>query len=189
MDATEIELQILLSEKEHANHQISSYVELQLKLVAFFFGAGSAALGFLLTKGAEALTPEEKATVILVGCVAGCIVMLQSVITYGIVLGSIHYKKAIPGPRLGILANLPGSPLLAVKSFTSSPARIPVFFAAALLNLLHMVGTASLLVWVEDQAPNWALAGCWGLVVLTVIIELLMARAMKMVAAAPEESS
>jgi hypothetical protein len=184
MKPEEIELQILLSEKEHANHQISSYIELQLKLVAFLFGTSSAALGFVLAKKDNALDPREMAIAILVACVAGCVVMLQSIITYGIALGSIYYKKSILGPRLGELAGLIESPLLAVRAFTRSPARAPVFLATALLTILHFIGTASLLVYAACLAPAWRwsfVAGCWALLALTATIEALLALAMKRV--------
>ena len=121
MTNAEAELQVLLSEKEHADKQISSYLELQLKLLAFLLGAGSAALGFVFAKGEKILEPREIAIVILVTCVAGCVVMLQSVVTYGIALGYIHYKKSTLVPRLNVLFALqplsPSSP-----SVTARPA-------------------------------------------------------------------
>ena len=186
MTPEEVELQILLSEKEHADKQIGSYLELQLKLLAFLLGAGSAGLGFVFARGDQLLKPAEIAIVILVACAAGCVVMLQSIVTYGIALGYIYYKKSILGPRLVTLFRLPASPLLAVRSFTESPARLPVFLASAFLTAVHAIATAALLVYAAGiafmtKATYWMFVACWALLAVTIMCEVLLAGSMKKV--------
>lgn len=183
MTPQEAELQVLLSEKEHADKQIGSYLELQLKLLAFLLGAGSAGLGFVFARGDQFLKPPEAAIVIIVICIAGCVLMLQSVVTYGVALGYIYYKKSILGPRLAELLQLPASPLLSVKSFGESPARFPVFLASSLLAIIHAVATTALLIYAARTAtaPPWVFTGCWILLAVTIATEALLAYSMKKV--------
>jgi hypothetical protein len=187
MNPAETELQVLLSEKEHADRQIASYTELQLKLLAFLFGVGSVVLGLIFATGDKKLPEGSAPVVIIVASIAGCIVMLQSVLTYGIALGYIHYKKAMLAPRLVELAQLPTMPPLTVQSYRSSPARLPVFLASALLAVLHLVGTSGLLVYAASQScPTTAMvfifSATWALLVITAGLEVLLALAMKAVA-------
>jgi hypothetical protein len=186
MDPSEVEIQVLLSEKDHADRQIAAYSELQLKLLTFLFAAASAALGFVLAKGKDAIDPAQVPVVLVVVSVAGCVVMLQSVVTYGIALGYIHYKKAVLAPRLQSLAGMPAPPPLTVGSFATSPARYPVFFASAILGALHFVVTIALLayaghLWTLSASRTAVLMGSWALLGATLVIEIRLAIAMKTV--------
>lgn len=189
MTKEEAEFQVLMSEKEHADKQISSYLELQLKLLAFLLGTGSAVLGFVFAKGDKSLKPPEIAVIILVACFAGCVLMLQSVVTYGIALGYIHYKKATLAPRLRDLFLLGHEPALSVKSFGDSPARYPVFMASGALALVHALATSALLTYASylvsaKRVIVASFVACWVLLIITLAIEVALARAMREVGSA-----
>lgn len=114
--------------------------------------------------------------------------MLQSVVTYGIALGYIHYKKTVLAPRIAALGGLSAAPELAVASFAKNPTRHPVFFASAALGLVHLIATGGQLFYAAMKVERplgmvWAFVGGWALLLVTVVIELLLAAAMKRVGA------
>ena len=190
MESTAIELQILLSEKDHSDRLIAGYSELQLKLLAFLFAAASATVGLVFATGESVLGPRERAVAILIASIVGCVVALQSVVTYGLTLGHIHYKKDVLGPRLGALASLASTPLKAVEAFAKSGAREPVLLAAAALVGAHLCATTALLLYaatlVGRSAPMIAaFGGAWLLLALTAFAEALLGRAMKRVGYGP----
>ncbi len=190
MTSTEVELQILLSEKDHSDRLVSGYSELQLKLLAFLFAAASATAGLVFATGERVLGPRETAIAILVASVVGCAVLLQSVVTYGLTLGHIHYKKHVLGPRLAQLASRTTSPLQAVEAFATSGAQLPVFIAAAALVGAHLCVTATLLLYAATLASRSApmvaaFGGAWLLLALTAFAEALLGRAMRTVGKAP----
>lgn len=186
MTPEEAELQVLLSEKENADKQIGSYFELQLKLLTFVLGVGSAGLGFVFARGDKLLKPTEVAIVIIVICIAGCVTMLQCIVTYGVALGYIYYRQTILGPRLAELFHLPSSPLLATRSFDESPARFPVFLASLALAIIHALATVALLICAARIAfltttTVLVLSACWVLFAVTIAIEALLAYSIKKV--------
>lgn len=188
MDAKEVEISVLMSEKQHADSQIASFSELQVKLLAFLFGAASAGLGFVLAKGDKAIEPAQVPMVILLVCVAGCVVMIQAALSYGVALGYIHYKKQVLGPRLQELAAMSAPPRLSADYFRLNPARYPVVLATGALWAFHVLATAGLLLYAAHLASSSSamflmLACSWILLAATIAIEVPLALAMKAVLA------
>jgi hypothetical protein len=142
----ETAIKLLLSEKEHADRQIAGYLELQLKLLAFLFGAGGAVLGLAFAKLSDRPTHSELGYIAAFLSIAASVVSLQSVITYGIALGYIRYKQHDVMPTLRSLCGLEPNTLNAVSAFTSGPAGTPVFFATVALSALHLAASVGLLL-------------------------------------------
>jgi hypothetical protein len=155
----EIALRVLLSEKEHADRQISGYLELQLKLIAFIFGAAGAVLSLAFAKLADRPSASELGYICAFLSVGSSLVSLQSTITYGIALNYIRYKQRDIMPDLRAMSGFDSHSLNAVAGFIDGPSRIPVLYATAAVSALHPLASLGLLVYgAERMCPSLAKA-------------------------------
>jgi hypothetical protein len=166
--AAELELSILLSEKKHAEQVIRDYLGLQLKIFAFFSGAAGAVLALFFSKdaGTGQVDPAVAASIV---ASAGCLVLLQSMATYGIALGYIHYRQVAIMPRLRELAQMSQHSINAVVEFSRGPAALPVSFATGVLVMAHFLCTASLLGFAAFHTR-----GSWPSILVVALTSLLL---------------
>ena len=121
MDKVEAELNILMSEKEQADKQIGSYLELQVKVHTFIFTAAAAAAGWIFAQNKGGLSsPEVRGAAVLALAFLGSFAILQGITVYGIVLGYIRYKNLVIGNRMKILLGLDRNPLMALQVIANS---------------------------------------------------------------------
>ncbi len=133
MTEPEMEFQLLVKELEHADRQIGSYLDLQMKILGFVFTFLVGCLGFLVAGKAEGL--ENLPRLLVIASAVGSFGVLQSSINYGIALGYIYNKERWLSPRLQRLLKLTERPLYAVRAFQTSPARLPVFLSTFVVAL------------------------------------------------------
>lgn len=128
----EKECQLLLSETEYVNQQISSYMDLQIKTLTFIFAAIGIGLGFLFGKE-HAPTPEQVPAILIVISLVGSFGILQSVVTYGVALTYIDYKANVLAGKWQSLLGLDYSPLEAAERFRRSSVKRATLVATFLL--------------------------------------------------------
>jgi hypothetical protein len=182
--------QLLLTEKELADSTISGYADLSLKVIGLF-GAGLILLGWLYSeKGPADVTGGELSIAAGAVCcmlaVISCGIIVQGVSTYSLTLGYIQYKNEVLNVEFKRLLNLPEPPLKAVRSWASGAARSPVVLASVLLFILHKAIAVTLLLIAAYSFParTWsicALVFAWVFLILTMVSELSLVRAMKRV--------
>ena len=185
MTSQEMELQVLLKELEHADKQISSFMELQMKILGVVFTLLAATLGLLFTnKVGIKLEPQNIAILLVIISVVGSFGVMQSIINYGISLGYMHNKQDFISPRLKDLIKLKELPLQAVTAFESSPAKAPVLFATATVAAGIAVLNAVVLWQAWGKAGDEfstkiyiSLAGL--LLISTLVCQALIGKAMK----------
>jgi hypothetical protein len=183
MPAPEDELNVLLSEKQHADRAIGDYLELQLKIFALLSGGGAAVLGLFFAKSADQSTDSALGYAAALSAIGGCLIVLQSVATYGIALGYIHYKQVAIMPRLRSICGMDTDSINTVAEFRKGPAVLPVSFATAILAVIHFTGTVCLLVFAQSRmAPcstrYWTLGLAIAVLLTTCIAEGFLLRAM-----------
>jgi hypothetical protein len=182
----EFEFQVLLKELDHADKQIGSYMDLQIKILAVVFAILSASLGFLITTDAGKLTPHNVAKLLVVVSVVSSLAVIQSTIYYGIALGYIHCKVQSIAPRLQRLIGLSEPPLQALNAFRQSPTRGPVllstaiFFAGILALNAAALGFAWSLVAAGAQT-KWLIGGAAVLIIASIACKVMTYGAMKQV--------
>lgn len=131
-----LEFDLLVKELEHADKQISAYMDLQMKILGFVFTVLAAATGLLLsTKVGERLDSRGLAQLLILVSAVGSFGVLQSSVNYGIALGYIYNKECYLAPRFQKLLMLPEKPLYAVRAFRASPARPPVMFSTLVVAI------------------------------------------------------
>jgi hypothetical protein len=174
MDKVEAELNILMSEKEHADKQIGSYLELQVKVHTFIFtAAAAAAAGWIFArKEGDLSSPEVRSAAVLVLAFLGSFAILQGIIVYGIVLGYIRYKNKVVGNRIKDLLGLDRNPLMALQAIASSSSnRIvmtsSIFGGVFLLGISGGLLGYAFLLWQDARARNGLLLG--GLLVCAIL--------------------
>lgn len=138
----EKECQLLLAETEHVNKQISGYMGLQIKLLAFVFAAFGGGLGLLFATSDKEISVDRPLKILVVLSLLGSFAILQTVITYGVVLTNIDYKTHVLGPKWQAILGLRYAPLDAAAWYGRSPVKKPTIiatiflvFGAALANL------------------------------------------------------
>jgi hypothetical protein len=176
------EISILLSEKQHADRAIGDYLELQLKIFALLSGAGGAALGLFFTRSADQQTSSIGYAAVL-SAIGGCLVVLQSIATYGIAVAYIHYKQVAIMPRLRELSGMGADTINTENEFRQGPASLPVSFATAVLAFVHLAGTLFLLIFAKSHispsaAKTWTLTLAALLLLTTCAAEGLLLSAM-----------
>lgn len=142
MDKVEQELRILLSEKEQADRQIGSYLELQVKVQTVIFTAAAVAGGWLFAQ--QKSTPptvEVRGAAVLTLAFLGCISTLQGIVNYGIVLGYIRYKHLKVGDRMGKLLDLKQNPLAALGTIAAASSN-RVVMAASFISSVFVLGVS-----------------------------------------------
>jgi hypothetical protein len=171
MDPAAEELKVLMSEKEQADKQIGSYIELQLKLFAFLFSAGVVAGSWVFSSGRFSELPETaKAACALALAFIGCFAVLQSVVNYGIVLGYIRYKHFVVGDRIMKIARMDMNPFRAMATIASTRANSIVVVASVLVGVLVLVFNLALLTYAASQAEGstllWLAIGLCGVMLI-----------------------
>jgi hypothetical protein len=154
------ELDLLLSEKEQADKQIGSYLELQIKTYAFIFTAATVGAGWMFAQndGAFASGPMRGVVSLTLAFLIS-FATLQGVSNYGIVLGYIKYKNLVIGPRMQALLRLRVNPLGALKTIASSRSNRVVVMSSATSGGLLLAGAAGLLVY---AGWSWLTSGDLG---------------------------
>jgi hypothetical protein len=166
MDAVEKELEILLSEKEQADKQIGSYMDLQLKVHTVIFTAAAVAAGWIFTQSKDGRPPslEVRGAAALTLAYLGSFAVLQGTITYGIVLGYIRYKHLVVGRRMQELLKLPKNPLVAMQTISSSLSNRMVVASSFFGGTFILVGSGGLLgyvlwLWLGNQISGSLFSG------------------------------
>lgn len=181
----EFEFQVLLKELDHADKQISAFMDLQMKVLGVVFTILAASLGLLLSTAPDkALTPHNLAKLLVVISVVGSFGVIQSTINYGIALGYMHNKVHFIAPRLQRLIGLDQPPLQAVTAFQESPARVPVLLAtlglaAGILALNTGVLWSAWNLAAENSLTQMLVGGAALLIGFTALCQFMTWRAMK----------
>jgi len=185
MTEKEMELQVLLKELDHADNQISSYLDLQIKTLGLVFTVLAASLGLLLASNqADAISPHNLAKLLVIIASTASFGVLQSSVNYGIALGYMYGKSTSIAPRIQKLLALAERPLRALESFRESPSRIPVFLATAVLAVGIVVLEVGLLSYAwrlsaPESLTRWAVRAAFVLLVAVVVCQILIADAMR----------
>ena len=168
----EFEFQILVKELEHADKQISSYMDLQMKILGVVFTLLAASLGILFsTKTGQTLTQENVSVVLGVISLLSSFGFLQTVINYGIALGYMYYKQCNIAPRLQRQIGLSDTPLQAITAFQQSPARLPVMIAMSVMSVCIFTLNAGILYYAWCNATGHILIK--GFIIFAAVILLL----------------
>jgi hypothetical protein len=119
-DAREKELTVLLSEKEYADRQTTSYLELLIRVHGVVFSAAVVGAGWIFAQQGGGLSsgPIRCATALVLAFLI-CFATFQGVANYGIVLGYIRYKSEVLGPRIQSLLKAETNPLGAFRAIAS----------------------------------------------------------------------
>ena len=187
MEDKSMEFQLILKELDHADRQIASYLDLQMKILGLVFAFLGTSIGLtLVTEAGKALTPGSLATLLTVISAVGSVGVLQSSINYGIALSYMNSKGTYISSRLQRLLNLQERPLTAIEAFRDGPARRPVMFATAVLGFGILALNAGILTFAwsslsNDKGSLWFAVLATGLLSGSVVAQLLMRRAMKAV--------
>lgn len=192
MNEKEMEFQLLVKELEHADGQVSSYLDLQMKILGLVFTVLAAGVGLLLTsRPDEAMSANNLAKLLTIAAAVASFAVLQSSITYGIALGYMHAKVSNLAPRFQRLLSLSEPPLQAVLAFQSSPSRLPVFLATIVLAVglvgleLALLGIAWRLT-TPGSLTRWFVRAGFALLVAVVACQVLIGAAMRKVGLASE---
>jgi hypothetical protein len=153
--------QLLLCETEHVNKQISSYMDLQIKLLTFVFAAIGGSLGLLFAVGPKP-DSDRAAEILLVISLLGSFGILQSVITYGIALTHIDYKTNVLGPKWQKLLGLDYAPFGAAERFRTSPVKKPALMATFFLFFGSAIANVAVVVYLVPTAPKSGTWMCFG---------------------------
>ena len=192
MDTTEMEFQIIMKELDHADRQIQSYMDLQMKILGVAFTFLGGILGLLLSKATGVANPQDLAKLLIVASALGSFGVLQSSIVYGTVIGYIYGKVHLIAPRLVRLLNLKETPLLAVRAFRESPAMLPVILATGVLAVGISALNVGVLWSALRLATSWSLTqylalGASALLAAVIVIQVQMALAMRAVGVASRQ--
>ena len=180
MDKEEKYFELLISEKEFADKQIGSALDLHVKVLGFF-AAVVVLLGWIYSDKASKPVQEHVPLVMLIVVAFGCAVILQAIVFYGSSLAYTEHKRRRLQPAL---ADLLGQKLaLAGDDWRESAARRPVNIALVVLFVMHAAVSSVVLCFFWRQVSDlWLWAAYVGgavLVVITVVCEVLMANAIK----------
>jgi len=170
--------ELLMSEKEQADKQIGSYLELQLKLHTVMFTGAAVGAGWAFAKGGGgfASEPEVRATAALTVAVVAIFAVLQAAANYGIVLGYIRYKHQVIGRQLQALLHLTSNPLSALRTIGASRSNSVVMLASVSGGLLFFGGSAGLIAYSGlALRETGGVAGMLGLAVVTCSLFWLVA--------------
>jgi hypothetical protein len=188
----EFEFQVLLKELDHADKQISAFMDLQMKILGVVFTILAASLGLLLSTAPDkALTPHNLAKLLVVISAVGSFGVIQSTINYGIALGYMHNKLHFIAPRLQRLIGLAQPPLQAVTAFQESPARVPVLLATLGLaaGIFALNGGVLWSAWdlvAKNSLTQMLVMGAVLLIIFAAMCQFMTWRAMKRIGIVPE---
>lgn len=184
MDSTDQLFTVLVSEKEHADQQIRSYMDLLTKVTGVVFTALAVAVGWIFADRDTALSAAERITAVLAVLFIAEFSILYGSFSYGAMLNSIVYKDHIIDQLDEILEEkkLPRG----TRLFRHSPARRPINFAAAVFNVFQIFG-CMVLVYVAWRMSSGApqlrpyIVAATIILLLAVISQVLMANAIRKV--------
>lgn len=187
--------ELLMKELEHADRQIGSYMDLQMKILALVFAFLGASLGLLLsTEKDRALTPQGTAKLLIIASAVASFGVLQSSINYGTALAYMHNKTHFIAPRIKVLLQLQEMPLPAIRAFRESPASPPVLLATLILAVGLAALNAGLLIIAWQKATRfsvtwWLIGGAALLLVSVIVVQIQMGRAMNSTGIAAEAAT
>jgi hypothetical protein len=140
------ELRILMSDKEQADKQIGSYLELQVKIHTVIFTAAAVAAGWIFAQhdGAPASGDVRGAAVLTLAFLGG-FATLQAITNYGIVLGYIRYKHLVVGRRMQQLLGLDHNPLAGLRAIASLSSNRIVIASSFFGGLFILAASGGLL--------------------------------------------
>jgi hypothetical protein len=141
---------VLMSEKEQADQQIRSFLDLQSKLTGVMLPALAATVGWLIVERKVPLSPEGKGIALLTVATLLEFGMIYGVFSYGVALGSMTYKHRFLNEQFELI--LGRRPLGAVSAFKDSAARGPINFTAAIFNVLQLTAVGIILYFVGVSA-------------------------------------
>lgn len=151
-NARQGEFDVLMSEKEHADKQIGSYLENLLKLHTVIFAAAAVGAGWAFSGSGDGFASGKvRAIAALALAFLASFATLQTVSNYGIVLGYIRYKNRILGRRLQLLLNLDQNPLAALRTIAMSRSNRLVVIASIGGGVFVLLGAGGLIVYVSVQ--------------------------------------
>lgn len=192
-DLSERELQVALKELDHADKQISSYMDLQLKIVGFVLAFFGTATGLLLsTEAGSRVHGLDLPKLLVIASAVGSFGILQSAINYGIALGYMYNKTRYLAPRLKLLLGVEKSPLDAVRAFHESPARSPVMIATLTIAIgVDLLNAALLWKAFPLSAPGpitrLMVEGATALLLVVIVVQVLVGAAMSRIGIAAKE--
>ncbi len=141
-------MDLLISEKEHADQRIGAYFEIQAKIIGIAFPAVLAAIGWIfIGNNGNPLEATSTAVLCLLICIVSSISLLVGTVFNGFALAYIGYKKDHLGPRMQALLALEENPLAALATAKESPARRPIMFATLVLGISQSLTTLGVLLY------------------------------------------
>jgi hypothetical protein len=147
-DVDKLRFDLLLNEKDHVDGQISSFLDLQIKILTFLFAALAAAFGWIFRDGATASPNEAKALILVGTAISACFGILLSIGTYAAAQAYIYYKTVVLGATFQEILRL-REPPFATRLWSQSPGGKVLSVATGLLWLLVFLFTV------------WLLAAAW----------------------------
>lgn len=153
--ARQKEFDVLMSEKQHADKQIGSYLENLLKVHTVIFAAAAVGAGWAFSRSGDGFASEEvRAIAALVLAFLASFATLQTVSNYGIVLGYIRYKNQVLGRRFQKLLNLEQNPLAALNTIAMSRSNRLVVIASVGSGVFVLLGAGGLIVYAVVEWMN-----------------------------------
>ena len=101
------EFDLLLNEKDHVDGQISSFLDLEIKILTFLFPALGVAIGWMFKAD---LLPAVKAEILVGAAASACFGILLSIGTYATALAYIYYKTVVLGEKFQEILKLTEPP-------------------------------------------------------------------------------
>lgn len=127
-------LDLFLSEKEHIDKQINTYLDSNFKTFGFIFTTVVAGLGLLFSSGVR-LESYQLALVLLALVALSCIGLLLGTVFNGFAFGYLAYKALVLGPLFKRHLRLATNPLNVASFLSASPARRPIVIGTILLGV------------------------------------------------------
>lgn len=137
---------LMKSEKEHVDEQISSFMGIQMKILAFLFPALGLATGWLFGDGKGTLGLWEQGLVLLIVVLTSCFGILLSIAAYCVAMEYEHYKQAALVPRFNQLLRLEQKSLFGREEWGKGPASTVLVLSLTIFWLLIFSVIAMLLV-------------------------------------------
>ena len=134
------EYDLLISEKEYIDKQISKGSDLQVRHYFILFTVIPLALGWTIKSDMPGLQDNRLiATILLLIVIAACFFFLQIIILYSQTIAWINYKKNVLGPKLRDLLELEENPFETMAGVLISPARPAMKTAVVTLLVAHIL--------------------------------------------------
>lgn len=164
---------VLMSEKEHADAQIRSYMDLQSKSTGIVFVALTAAVGWIFASRQAPLDPHDRGLALIIIVLIAAFSIIYGAFTYCAALGYMWYKDRHVIPALHELIGR--EPPRASAAFAESPANRVVRRLAAAFNLLLALGCFALVIVVSRMSREVPVLGWWVAAAIPVLALALFA--------------